>query len=122
MVSIKVQKILYWISTIAICGIMLYSATMYFSNTDMVKGFFEALHYPTYIVIPLAILKILGIIMILWRKSKWLTEWAYAGFFFDFILATAAHYYAEHGLGLSFIAIPILFISYFLGKTIRVKA
>jgi len=98
---------------------MLYSASMYFTKTEMVKSFFDSFNYPTYIVIPLAILKILGVVMILWRKSSWLTEWAYAGFFFDLILATTAHTYAGHGIGLSVYAIPLLLISYFLGKEVR---
>ena len=85
----------------------------------MIKGFFEDFNYPTYIVIPLAILKILGVIMIFWRKSQWLTEWAYAGFFFDLVLATAAHQDAGHGLGMSAMGIPLLFISYFLGRKER---
>lgn len=85
----------------------------------MIKGFFESFNYPTYIVIPLAILKVLGVIMILWRKSDWLTDWAYAGFFFDLVLATAAHQDAGHSIGLSVIAIPVLFVSYFLGKKVR---
>ena len=85
----------------------------------MIKGFFESFNYPTYIVIPLAIAKVLGVLMIPWRYSKWLTEWAYAGFFFDLILATAAHHYADHTIGLSVYAIPFLFVSYFLGKELR---
>jgi len=85
----KINKVLYWICTILLCILMVYSAFMYFTKTEMVKAFFENFNYPTYIVIPLAILKILGVIMILWRKIAWLTEWAYAGFFFDLILATA---------------------------------
>ena len=85
----------------------------------MIIGFFEQFNYPTYIVWPLAVLKILGVVMILWRKNKWLTEWAYAGFFFDLILASAAHYNAGHGIGLSIYAIPLLFISYFLGRELR---
>ena len=85
----------------------------------MVKGFFESFNYPTYIVIPLAVAKILGVIMILWRYSKWLTEWAYAGFFFDLVLASFAHHMADHPIGLSYYAIPILLVSYFLGKDVR---
>ncbi len=115
-----VHKTLYWISTVLLCLLMAYSASMYFTNTEMVKGFFENLNYPTYIVIPLAILKVLGIAMILWRKSAWLTEWAYAGFFFDLTLATAAHYYAGHGImGFSLYGLLLIFPSYFLGKQIR---
>ena len=115
----KIQKIIYWIATIALSVIMLYSSQMYFFKTEMIEGFFKSFNYPTYIVIPLAILKVLGVVMVLWRKSAWLTEWAYAGFFFDVVLATAAHYHAGHGLGLSFYAIPIVLISYFLGKDVR---
>lgn len=116
----KIKTILYWTSTILLCGLMLYSAQMYFRNTEMVKGFFESFNYPTYIVIPLAVLKVLGIIMILWRRSAWLTEWAYAGFFFDLILATAAHHVAGHGIiGFSFYGLVFIFPSYFLGKQIR---
>lgn len=115
----KIIKITYWIATILLSLLFLYSAQMYFFKTEMVKGFFEYLNYPTYIVIPLAIVKVIGVIMILWRKSNWLTEWAYAGFFFDLVLATAAHQDAGDALGLSVIGIPILFVSYFLGKKVR---
>ena len=115
----KIIKITYWIATILLSLLFLYSAQMYFFKTEMVKGFFEYLNYPTYIVIPLAIVKVIGVIMILWRKSNWLTEWAYAGFFFDLVLATAAHQVAGDSIGLSVIGIPILFISYVLGKKVR---
>lgn len=115
----KTKTILYWTATLLLSLIFLYSAQMYIFNTEMIQGFFEQFNYPTYLVWPLAILKILGVIMILWRKSRWLTEWAYAGFFFDLLLASAAHVDAGHGVGLSVFAIPILFVSYFLGHQVR---
>ncbi|RNC88087.1 MAG: DoxX family protein [Winogradskyella sp.] len=116
----RVKQVIYWITTLVLCGIMLFSASMYFTKTEMVKGFFESFNYPTYIVIPLAVLKVLGIVMILWRQSKWLTEWAYAGFFFDLVLATAAHYHAGHDLiGFSLYGLIVILPSYFLGKHIR---
>ncbi|WP_240315468.1 DoxX family protein [Aquimarina longa] len=113
------MKIIYWIATIALCAIMLYSAQMYFFNTDMVKSFFESFNYPSYIVIPLAVVKILGILAILTNKISWLKEWAYAGFFFDLVLASLAHYYAGHPIGMSVYAILLLIISYSIGKKIR---
>ncbi|MFP4844486.1 DoxX family protein [Winogradskyella sp. PE311] len=115
----RTKQTIYWLSTAVLCGIFFYSASMYFIKTNMIKGFFETFNYPTYIVIPLAVAKFLGIVMILWRPNKWLTEWAYAGFFFDLVLATLAHHNAAHPIGLSFYTIPILFVSYFLGKYIR---
>jgi len=116
----QTKQIVYWISTAVLCGIFLYSAFMYFTNTEMIKGFFESFNYPTYIVIPLAILKMIGVAIILWRQSKWLTEWAYAGFFFDLVLAAAAHYYAGDGqMTFAIIGLITIFPSYFLGKYIR---
>ena len=115
----KVKKTIYWVATILLCLVMMYSASMYFTKTEMVRGFFESLHYPTYIVIPLAVAKILGVVMILWRKNSWLTEWAYAGFFFDMILASFAHHFANQGIGLSVYGLILLLISYYFAKTVR---
>lgn len=117
--NLKTKTILYWIATIIMCGIFLYSALMYLFKTEMIEGFFKDFNYPTYIVIPLAISKILGVFVVLTRRPKWLMEWAYAGFFFDLVLASMAHYHAGHPIGLSVYAIPLLFISYFFGKQVR---
>ncbi|MDC8005170.1 DoxX family protein [Aureisphaera galaxeae] len=115
----KLQKTIYWIATVLLCGVMLYSASMYFTKTEMVKGFYERLGYPTYLVIPLAVAKVLGVIMVLWRKSKWLTEWAYAGFFFDLVLAFFAHYVLGDDVTFTLAAVVFLLLSYFFGKEVR---
>jgi len=116
----KTQKIIYWIATGLLCLVMLYSASMYLTQTELVKGMFKSFGYPTYIVIPLAVAKILGLIAILWNKVKWLKEWAYAGFFFDFILAFFAHKMINDGEEIaSIIALVVLLTSYFLGKKVR---
>lgn len=116
----NIRKISYWIATVFLCGLMLYSASMYFTKTEVVKGFFEHLGYPTYLVIPLAIAKVLGVIVVLSRKIKWLMEWAYAGMCFDMILAFTAHQQANDGAYLlSLLGICFLLISYFLGKSVR---
>ncbi|MHA7056744.1 DoxX family protein [Aquimarina sp. M1] len=114
------MKIVYWVATLGMCGIMLFSAQMYFRNTDMVRDFFENLDYPTYLVIPLAIAKILGVLAILSNKIKWLKEWAYAGFFFDMMLAFAAHHIKDDGQGLfATLGLIFLIISYASGKKVR---
>ena len=108
----KTKKIIYWISTGLMCAIFLFSASMYFMKTEMVQGFFEMLHYPTYLVYPLAIAKILGIVAVLSNKSKLLKEWAYAGFFFDACLAAVAHLDAKDGGEMmSILAIILVVIS-----------
>lgn len=115
------NKVIYWISTAIMCSVFAFSASMYFANTEMVKGFFTALGYPSYIVIPLAVAKVLGIIAVLTKQSKMLTEWAYAGFLIDAILAFAAHQAAADGESLfSIIAIIATIVSrIFYGRVFR---
>ncbi|MCG1037001.1 DoxX family protein [Polaribacter sargassicola] len=115
----KTTKIIYYLSTGLLSIIMLFSAGMYLFNNEMVSGFFIDLGYPTYIIYPLAIAKILGLIAIWFIKSKSLKEWAYAGFFFDFVLAFAAHFMVKDGGHLSaLVAIVLLLVSYFTHKKI----
>ncbi len=87
----KNNKIIYWIATAIICFLFGSGALMYFFNYDYAHQFFVSLGFPTWIIYPLAVLKILGPIAILTRKSLFLKELAYAGFLFDAILAVAAH-------------------------------
>ncbi len=115
----KTLKIIYWIATVLFCGLMLFSATMYLTQTEEIKALFESFNHPAYLVIPLAIAKILGVIMLLWRKSSWLTEWAYAGFFFDIVLAFFAHYHAGDETIFTLVALILLLVSYFFGKVVR---
>ncbi len=87
----KKNKIIYWISTGLLCLMMLGSAGMYLFNYEEVSGLFKGFGFPTWVIYPLAVAKILGVIAILTKASRLLKEWAYAGFFFDFLLAIGAH-------------------------------
>jgi len=71
------------------------------------------------VVYPLAIAKILGVIAILSKKSSTLKEWAYAGFFFDFVLAAAAHLSVGDGeFAPAVVASVVLLVSYFYDKRV----
>jgi hypothetical protein len=85
------SKLLYWIPTALLCGLMLLSASMYIMKYDYISSYFPQLGFPAYLVYPLAIVKILAVIALLSNKSKFLSEWAYAGIFFDVVLAASAH-------------------------------
>ena len=115
-----VKKILYWGATGILSLIMLFSVFNYFIKHDIISGFFEHFSYPTYLVYPLAIAKLLGLITIWTNFSKWLKEWAYAGFFFNTLLAFFAHYITD-GTGILFsaVAFSCVLISYFTGKHVR---
>jgi len=80
----------------------------------MVVGFFEHLGYPTYLIYPLAIAKVLGVIAVISNLSAFLKHLAYAGFFFDVVLATLAHWMAGDGISLSFYALILLVISFIM--------
>ncbi|WP_343488312.1 DoxX family protein [Allomuricauda sp. d1] len=114
------KKVLFWASTAVLTFIMLFSVYNYFFNHESIKGAFEHFGYPTYLIYPMAIAKILGLIAIWGNFSKGLKEWAYAGFFFNTILAFFAHYITDgNGVLFSSIAFICVLISYFTGKTVR---
>ncbi len=109
----KTTRIIYLVATGLLSVLMLLSAGMYFFNHQMVADTFTRLGYPTYIIYPLAVAKILGLIAIWSKKSNTLKEWAYAGFFFDFLLAFSAHVNAGDGEYLpAIIAMVLLLVSY----------
>jgi hypothetical protein len=113
----KKIKITYWISTGLLTAMMLMSAGMYFFNYEMISETFTNLGYPAYVIYPLGIAKILGLVAIWSGISKSLKEWAYAGFFFDFVLAFFAHLMIGDGeFGGAVIATILLFVSYFSWK------
>ncbi len=92
---------------------------MYIFNHEFVSETFSRLGYPTYLIYPLATAKVLGILAILTRKSKFLRELAYAGFFFNFILAISAHLYVNDGEFISAtVALVLLICSYVFGKKV----
>ena len=115
----KKFKITFWISTGLLSLLMVMSAGMYLGMSDEAQQNFMALDYPAYLVFPLAFAKLLGVLALWFSKSKNLKEWAYAGFFFNFILAFSAHLMANDGqFGLPIIALILLFASYLTQRKI----
>ncbi len=94
----NVPKIIHWIATFVMCGMFAFSAWMYFTKYEMVQGFYDHLGFPGWMIYPLATAKVLGIIAILTSKVKVLKEWAYAGFFFDGVMAFSGHYMVGDGV------------------------
>ncbi|MEM6633589.1 MAG: DoxX family protein [Bacteroidota bacterium] len=110
-------KWIYYISTGLLTALMLMSAGMYFFNYGEVSTSFTGLGYPSFIIYPLAVAKVLGIIAIWAKESRTLTEWAYAGFFFDAVLAAQAHIMANDGNAAgAIIAIVLVLVSYNTNK------
>lgn len=64
---------------------------MYFFNHQVAVDAFILYGFPTYIIYPLGVAKVLGLLAIWTKKSEFLKNLAYAGFFYNGILALAAH-------------------------------
>ncbi|WP_055447031.1 DoxX family protein [Lacinutrix mariniflava] len=93
----KTNKTIYWIATGLLCALFIMGAMMYIFNYPRAESFFISLGFPTWIIYPLATLKILGPLTILSRKSLFLKELTYSGFIFDATLAFFAHLMVADG-------------------------
>jgi len=117
--SVKVQKVVYWVATGVLCALMVFSAVTYVVRHGRVEVVFVRLGFPTWIIYPLATAKILGVIAILSKRSRTLKEWAYAGFFYDFVLALCAHLSARDGQFVpALLSLVVLLISYAMDRTL----
>ena len=113
----KRDKIIFYIATGILTLLMLFSVSMYFFNHDEVAKLFEGFGYPTYLIYPYATAKLLGLVAIWFVGNKVIKEWAYAGFFFAFILAFFAHVMIGDGEQMgAVIAMILLVVSYIFSK------
>ena len=121
--KMKNAKLIFYITTGLFSALMLMSAGMYLFNTAEVSQTFASLGYPSFIIYPLAIAKILGVIAIWTGRSNTLKEWAYAGFFFDTLLAFQAHIMAGDGQAAPAAVVAVLvLVSYWADKQRAVAA
>lgn len=79
----KTIKIAYWVFTVLLIALMLFSAVGSFMAGPQGEAFAKHIGYPLYIFKFLAVAKILGVVAILIPGYPRLKEWAYAGFTFD---------------------------------------
>src|SRR5215467_14865520 len=94
----KVNKIVYWISTLWLSSGMVATGTLQLLKVKApgavsppgVEGIVH-LGYPVYFLTILGVWKILGVVAVLIPKFPLLKEWAYAGFFFAMSGAVFSH-------------------------------
>jgi hypothetical protein len=87
----KVNKIVYWTSTIIFAAFFIMSVTMYATKDPQVVAGMKASGFPPYMLGILGTAKFLGVIALLQTKFKTLKEWAYAGFTILLVGATWTH-------------------------------
>lgn len=121
--SDKTVKIIYWIATGLVALVYLGGGIFYTVSHDMVVAMYTGLlNYPAYLVWPLAALKIIGAVVLLWRPSTFLSDWVYASMFWHLLLAASAHIGAgDPGWPPAVVAWVLLIISFLLQNRVRAK-
>lgn len=121
-IATRTEKVIYWISTGYVLFAMMWSFVMYHVRHEFASAFFEMLGYPTYIVYPLAWLKLLAVIVILTNRYSDLKEWVYAAYFFNVLLATSGYINAGQLFPVhSYLALILVPVSYLYSNKVRGK-
>jgi len=110
------HKIIYRITTLILFSLLILTGVLYFVFYEKLVVYFRSYGYPIYLIYPLAIAKIIGAVVILYNKNKFVIELAYAGFFFNFILAFFAHFMIGEMDPFPTIFMILLLTSYFTRK------
>ena len=107
------RKTIHQISTYSLFSLLILTGVLYIIYYDVLVMYFERYGYPAYLIYPLAGVKIIGSLVILFSKSKFLIELAYSGFFFNFVLAFFAHLMVKEVDPFPTISLVLLLTSYF---------
>jgi len=106
----KALKIVYWVSTLFFAGLFLITGTRYLLHSAFFVKRTLGLHYPLYLLDIIGVAKILGAVSLATPKFKRLKEWAYAGFYIDFIGALWSHFVVE-GVFYYLLLVPIAILT-----------
>lgn len=117
----KRDRIIYYAVTGLFTAHMLMTVGVYIFNHEMVSEMFASLGFPSGLIYPLAIAKVLGLVAIWTNKSRLLKELAYAGFALDFIMAAGSHAMAGDGGAIApIVALIIAGISFYYHRKLFV--
>lgn len=115
----KLKKFSYWGSTGIIIFLLTWAAGSYHFIHDTQAGYFEAFGYPTYLIYPLAWLKIIAIFVIISHRYNDLRDMVYAAYFLNMSLALVGHVTYGDFFGHALVGLILLPISYLLGNQVR---
>ena len=107
----------YWLATGLFCLAMTAGGTMNLIRAEVQKESIAALGYPEYLMTILGVAKLLGVVALLMPGFPLLKEWAYAGFTFDLLGASASHAFvadAPSEIVLPLFLLGIAGLSYYL--------
>ena len=108
----KVNKIIYWTSTVIVAGLFLMSSFMYLRHNPQLVAGFKMMGYPPFMLNILGTAKLLGGIALLQTRYARLKEWAYAGFTITLIGAIWSHLATGSSFVMALVIFVLLAVSY----------
>jgi hypothetical protein len=115
------KKITYWISTGVVLLLLAWAVFSYHFLHVEASKFFEIFGYPTYLVYPLAWLKLIAIIVIVSHRYNDLRDMVYAAYFINMAMALTSHVLYGDFYGHALVGLICLPISYLLGNQVRLR-
>ena len=115
------KKITYWVSTGVILLLLAWAVFSYHFLHVEAANFFEIFGYPTYLVYPLAWLKLVAIIVIVTHRYNDLRDMVYAAYFINMAMALTSHILYGDFYGHALVGLICLPISYLLGNQVRLR-
>ena len=87
----KRRMLVYWLTTGLFCAVLGFSGFAHFRHLEPMVEAMTKLGYPVYFMTILGSAKLLGVTVLLAPGRPLLKDWAYAGFAFNLLGATASH-------------------------------
>lgn len=124
----KLLSLVYWATTLMFSAALAWSAVQYLVEAPRMQAtMIDHLGYPAYFPKILAVFKLAGVLALLVPTSAFtfgreLKEWAYAGFTFDLLGATASHLSVGDSFAIALVPVAFLVLlsaSYVLWKRTR---
>ncbi len=115
----RVEAVTYWVATLVMFAIMLLAIIGYQANYAGFSKFFIAFGYPTYIIYPLAYLKLTALVVIATNYYRNLKDIAYGAYFINMGFATAAHLGAGDTPVHAYVGFVAIITSYVLSNRVR---
>jgi len=115
----KTIKIIYWVLTAIFVLFMVMDGGAGIAREKTGQEVMKHLGYPVYIMVITGAFKILGAIAIAQNRFKTIKEWAFAGFFINFVGAFTSRVFVGDGFGLlviPLIMLAVMFVVYYFWK------
>ena len=104
------KQISYWLFTTLLAAWLLAGGIFDVFHLPAANAILQALGYPAYLATILGVCKLLAVPALLYPRTRFLREWAYAGVTFDTLGAFASHLAMKHSIGATIA--PLIMLSF----------